>query len=51
MKCILMCIAVMLALCSGVFAAETVPLKGMVRINPKDGVVMVWVPAGERGVI
>ncbi|MHB1457568.1 MAG: hypothetical protein ACYC0V_11705 [Armatimonadota bacterium] len=45
------CIAVILALCSGVFAAGTATSKGAVRINPKDGAVMVWVPVGERGVI
>ena len=41
-----MCIAVILVLCSGVFAAGTTLPKGSMTINPKDGAVMVWVPAG-----
>lgn len=36
----------MLALCSGVLAAGTATSKGTVRINPKDGAEMVWVPDG-----
>ena len=37
-------IAVILVFCSGVFAAGTMTSKGVVRINPKDGAEMVWVP-------
>ncbi|MHB1458996.1 MAG: formylglycine-generating enzyme family protein [Armatimonadota bacterium] len=46
MTCRFICIGVILALCSGVFAAGTATSKGAVRINPKDGAEMVWVPAG-----
>ena len=38
------CIAVILAFCSGVFAAGTVMSKGAVKINPKDGAVKKTIP-------
>jgi len=42
MKRILVCIAVLVALCSGTFAANAVS-----KVNPKDGSVMITIPAGK----
>ncbi|MHB1457566.1 MAG: formylglycine-generating enzyme family protein [Armatimonadota bacterium] len=43
----LLIVVLLLVVCSGVFAAGTATSKGAVKINPKDGAVMVWVRAGE----
>jgi len=43
MKRVVVCIAVLVALCSGAFAAEPKPAK----LNTKDGSVMITIPAGK----
>ena len=47
MKCVLVCVAVLVSLCSGAFAAKGAASKSTTKINPKDGSVMITIPAGE----
>ncbi|MDO8587174.1 MAG: formylglycine-generating enzyme family protein [Armatimonadota bacterium] len=46
-KRILVCIAVLVALSSGTFAAKAAASKSATKINPKDGSVMITIPAGK----
>ena len=47
MKRILVCTAVLAALCSCAFAAKPAAPKRATKINPKDGSVMITIPAGK----